>query len=482
MKNHFLLLYITLIVLCSSCAYKTTGWLSNYTPGSDKASFSYFNGKNTDTISLSAGDVLRLSYKVKVTKGRLSIYVQNGRNLVWHTDVSTIVDSTINLTAIKSGRYKITIEGQQAAGSFELSYKNLKNKKVQVTINKNIELFGLMLQLDNGPDVINSKDSVTIDNKRVPIPLWYQKTVDNYRRYKKFDSCAMMKLYRDNQAKGFYNDFFIGFLLEVDEVPFAKINAGTNNDTLLAFSPTGDLEEAKRNAGTFLTMLNDFYRQVNFDRYLNDNAVYYTQMKINVEKSLPKENFIPVMEGFYQKQFKGYYLVPSLNVPSGMGFGKMNKKTQTVYNTFGPFTLQSFNKANPDVGFDRPDHIRNLSVHEFGHSFVNPAINQIPDTLIRSTTFLYKPISETMHKFSYPSWKICLYEHFVRAGEVLIARRLGDTATANKTLNDNLKSGFIYLPAIVTELEKYAENKERYPSYGTFVPLVLEKLKQTKNL
>jgi hypothetical protein len=38
------------------------------------------------------------------------------------------------------------------------------------------------------------------------------------------------------------------------------------------------------------------------------------------------------------------------------------------------------------------------------------------------------------------------------------------------------KAGFIYLPEIVTELEKYNKDQARYPSCDDFVPLILEQL------
>ncbi len=81
-----------------------------------------------------------------------------------------------------------------------------------------------------------------------------------------------------------------------------------------------------------------------------------------------------------------------------------------------------------------------------------------------------------MSKHAYTSWMMCLYEHFVKAGEVIIARKLGKTKEAEKILQDNVKAKFIYLPTIVQELEKYDKNKSLYKSYDDFVPSIIEKL------
>lgn len=224
-------------------------------------------------------------------------------------------------------------------------------------------------------------------------------------------------------------------------------------------------------------MFNGFYKKIHFENYLNENKNYYEQIKSDVENNLPNSYFLPTMENFYQKEFNTYCLVPSLNILTSMGFGKMNRNTKTIYNAFGPFSFQTFDTKNINLGFNYPERIQGLSVHEFGHSFVNPAIDKVPKELIDSTEYLYTPIKSAMSKLSYTSWMMCLYEHYVKAGEVIIARKLGNTKEAEKLLQDNVKAKFIYLPTIVQELEKYDKNKSLYKSYDDFVPSIIEKLK-----
>ena len=72
------------------------------------------------------------------------------------------------------------------------------------------------------------------------------------------------------------------------------------------------------------------------------------------------------------------------------------------------------------------------------------------------------------------------YEHFVKAGEVIIARKLGNAKEAKKILEDNVKAKFIYLPAIVKELEEYDKNKSDYRLYDDAVPVTIERLKALK--
>ena len=477
-RTSILSLYTILVFVFASCMFHPYTWQGTNPPGHNKASFKGFSGKNTNSVEVTKGNLLLVSYNIRVTQGTLLFSIENKGNKLFQKSFSAQADSAeLKFSANETGVYKIAVQGKNATGSFDINYKAEAPKKIAVKTNKYIELFGLMLQLDNGPDFLGNNDTVLIDNKKVTWRNWYALAVKNYLRYKQFDSCTMMTAYRRLLSRGLYNDFFVGFLLQVDEVPFAKINAGTDKETIMAFSKKGDVEEAKKNAAEFLDSFNSFYKETNFENYLNENKNYYELIKADVEKNLPNEYFLPTMENFYQKQFNAYCLVPSLNILTSMGFGKMNRNTQTIYNTFGPFSFQVFDSKNLDLGFDFPERICGLSVHEFGHSFVNPAIDKVPKVLIDSTEYLFTPIKSAMSKLAYPAWKMCLYEHFVKAGEVIIARKLGDTKQAEKILQDNVKAKFIYLPTIVEELEKYDKNKNVYKSYDDFVPLVIEKLK-----
>jgi hypothetical protein len=356
---------------------------------------------------------------------------------------------------------------------------SVKQKTIQVTLNKNLELFGLMMQLDLGPDLASSTDSVIIENKKSTWRDWYLLAWKNYQRYKAFDSCAMMHLYRQQLAKGFYNDFFVGFLEQVDEVPFARLRKDTDTGFIIPFSSKGDINEARQNADAFLHAFNEFYLQIHFDKHLDENKQYYNQVIRDVKKYLPDASFIPAMESFYNKSFNTYYLIPVLNIPTSMGFGKLNKITGTIYNAFGPFSFQSFDPQRLQLGFDFPDRIRELSVHEFGHSFVNPAIDKLPTGLVKGTEYLYLPIKEEMSKKAYTSWTICLYEHFVRAGEVIIARKGGHPDEAEKILKDNAKGKFVYLAFIVKELTVFDKNPDPNKSYDEFVVTALRHLQET---
>jgi len=83
-----------------------------------------------------------------------------------------------------------------------------------------------------------------------------------------------------------------------------------------------------------------------------------------------------------------------------------------------------------------------------------------------------------MSEQGYNQWKICLYEHFNRANEVIIARHLGDEVKANELLKDNIENrSFIYIPQIIEKLEFWYNNEFLDITYEQKVNEIISELK-----
>src|SRR5690606_35716275 len=107
----------------------------------------------------------------------------------------------------------------------------------------------------------------------------------------------------------------------------------------------------------FLEALNQFYIETGFEAYLEEKENQYQRVINDVAGNLPPASFVPVMEDLYQKEFNRYCLIPSLTIPTSMGFGKLHEKAGAIYNIFGPFSFQSPEQDPPDSGFNFPDKI-----------------------------------------------------------------------------------------------------------------------------
>lgn len=253
-------------------------------------------------------------------------------------------------------------------------------------------------------------------------------------------------------------------LMSVNNIPDAVLPNGIAKDKIIGFATYNDSTEAASEATAFLSALNRFYKTISFDTYFRSSGKYYKQAMQEIKSALPVPGSIAMMEKFYGKRFETYTLLPSLTIPSGMAFGVNIKSDRGVeiYNLFGPFDVPGLD-SNISLGFNKPQHLLELSIHEFGHSFVNPVVNHLPDPLISSKRSLFNPIAAAMDNQGYPDWNSCVTEHFVRAGEVIVARKMGRIKEADDLLKNYIETRkFIYLPRIIPVLESAVSNGKTY--------------------
>src|SRR5688572_76286 len=337
------------------------------------------------------------------------------------------------------------------------SNNNYTNEKLRVEVNRNVELLGLAYFLGFEGVDIESK-TVEIGGKKIPKKDWHNYGFYIYGKYKSFATS-------ENLGKAFtvadhlWLDYIISLLLQVENFPNAKLKESTDQSYYINFSKTKDIPEATRNVTIFLNGLNDFYKEINFENYFIETKAFYEKVINEVRSGLPKQDFIRAMEDFYKNKFDGYVLVPSLTIPKGMGFGPRmtTGKSTRVFNVFGAFDTQEFlNAKELKMGFTNQNRLRELSVHEFGHSFVNPTVDKLPGEIFSETEKLFEPLKSAMSDQGYNTWKVCLYEHFVRAGEIMIAEKLGDKDGARRLQTEyEQERKFKYIPAILVELKKF---------------------------
>lgn len=357
------------------------------------------------------------------------------------------------------------------------SKNDLAKGAMDVHFSKNIEFLGFTFFLGSMGSRINPEEEIF--NGQVKLKDWYAHDLALYQKYKSFQGSENL-----NKATEFIErtdgaDLSLLFL-QLEDFPNAKAHNEITDDLWSRYSASGDTEEGKRNAVNFMEALNRFYREVDFDQYFRENKNKYEHALRQIKEGLPDDSFIPAMEAFYNSRFDQYTLIPSLTIPTGMGFGtKQEQKDKTIiYNVFGPLGAQFFsNDSSIDMGFGDNRRLRELSTHEFGHSFVNRAIEQLPEETIEAGRSLFAPIKSAMEDQSYLSWEVCLGEHFVRAGEILIAQNLGKKEDAENLRKDYIENRkFIYLPVILGELEKY--NKSKQISYQEAVIRAMDRLNE----
>ena len=324
---------------------------------------------------------------------------------------------------------------------------------LKIGFNKNAELLGFAYFLGYESVGIET-DTMEIGGIPIPKKEWHAYGYAFSQKFADFGRSENLQT-AFALADQLWLDTLLYLLLQLEDAPNARIPKDMDPSNYIGFSKSRDPEEALRNVTVFLEGFNAFYQEMDFDRYLEDSRVYYETAREEIVANLPHTKFIPLMEEYFSQEFNAYTLVPSLTIPKGMGFG-LNLGDYGVFNIFGAVDYQNLENVNSlSMGFANPQKLRELSIHEFGHSFVNPIVDRKAKSALKETEHLFEPIRETIYQQGYNTWEACITEHFVRGMELYISERY-DTSKAHKELFKQYvdKRQFIYIPIILEELRK----------------------------
>ncbi|WP_340065695.1 DUF4932 domain-containing protein [Ascidiimonas aurantiaca] len=323
-------------------------------------------------------------------------------------------------------------------------------EKLNVSFNQNIEFIGLVYTI-----IYENPNNPLFDDQTENWPYGQQ----ILKEYGRFGKNATLNALLPRIEYLWISDFNY-LLAHIPDFPNARLPENFNINRIIHFSQRKDPAEAKENVTFFLETMNAFYKEVQFDQYMKKNAVYYKAVVREIKKHLFLRDFITPMEAFYNFSFEKYQVIPSLTLPPGMGFATQDG-SKIAFNVISAVSTQ--NLPALQMGFDDPDALRELNIHEFAHSLLAPSFQHIPKTLMKSTEYLHEPVKTVMRKQNYLTWSATLNEHLVRAGEVLIARILNDPESEQQLLTTYKdQKDFRYLPIIIPILYENFQNRVSY--------------------
>ena len=112
--------------LLAGCAQSNLeiGMVETNLPGRWRASYATFDGTKTDRLEADAGQTLVLDAEAEVDKGNLTIEVRDPDDRVlWDLSLEQDGEESMELVLEQTGRYGIVVEGDNAGGSFNLTWE-----------------------------------------------------------------------------------------------------------------------------------------------------------------------------------------------------------------------------------------------------------------------------------------------------------------------------------------------------------------------
>ncbi len=139
--------------------------------------------------------------------------------------------------------------------------------------------------------------------------------------------------------------------------------------------------------------------------------------------------------------------------------------------------IREFGRSEDTPQFGSIYNLEQLSLHEWGHSFVNPALEKY-NRQVKALNKLFMPVKERMTRMAYPRVETFFNEQVLRAVVLLGTKELYGEFEYIRMLEVEKINGFYLTEFTVEQLNYYRENRDRYPDFVHFVPYLLEQYKQ----
>lgn len=224
----------------------------------------------------------------------------------------------------------------------------------------------------------------------------------------------------------------------------------------------------------FVSLLNQFYKNTNFQQFFNSHAGDYKKAEDEYQKTILSDFDQDWYSKFYgKKPNEDYKIILGYGNGSGnYGIKTHPKKQKEIINAV--VGMWSFDKDG-NAEFDK-NEFQPLLIHEFNHSFIN-YILEMGDNRSRlenSGKTIFKLVQEDMRPQSYTNWEIMINESLVRAS---VVRYMMDNKYSEKEIDEEISAQerrkFLWIKDLVELLGRYENDRKKYPTLESFYPEII---------
>ena len=331
-------------------------------------------------------------------------------------------------------------------------------------------------------------------HSQVQVPLIEQPTVDKriellsivFRLAEQQEySYKQFKLYTDRIEQHFEqhkNHELIQFTKSIinerelgyDAVARMSINLNENLNLLTDIRPLTEADSRwdNENIEKFILLLHRFCKDVEFDKFFNDNAELYAET-IRRFSSIYEQVDLNWYHIFFKKN-----PTETFSIIIGVGNGGSNyglsldyiNSDKKNYAIMGIWSVDSDGMPVCIINQYFP-----VLIHEFCHSFVNYLIEKNNDALRKSGEKIFQVIKNKMERQAYLSWETMSKEALVRASVIKYLKDHNfEKSNIDSLINMEKNNGFVWIEELVNELESYDNQRDKYPTLESYMPKIVE--------
>ena len=331
-----------------------------------------------------------------------------------------------------------------------------KAQSITPQVNENVELMSILSRMAGFPEY------------NMDMAGQYIKDMDNY--------------FKDNTnhpavqyMKGLRNKYGISF----DAVMSMAIHLDNRNGTLsLVEEDIPTLEKRWENVDKdeFLSYLNSFYKDTNFNEFFKAHKDLYNRGLKSYQDNVINHFDIDWYADFYGDEPQETFSVIIGFCNGGNNYGVNRQLTGKGKEVFA---IVGYYVDKEDTPMYNKEYLPTL-IHEFNHSFINHYLdeNKHPDfvkELEPAATDLFMSSRWSMAKQAYGNWETVINESLVRAAVICyMLDKEYKPEEIRKELLDQIQRNFRWMPELVSLLRNYEKKQSKYGNFENFYPKIID--------
>jgi hypothetical protein len=320
-----------------------------------------------------------------------------------------------------------------------------KDDPIQITTTISKTIGRLEICIDPRIELINIVENAkSFKEKQLREPTMQQETSNYFLVYKNHPAVEMMQ---ELKAMGFtYTKprlFILGCTNPAELKPLYPLKQTY---------PYNDWIPDEGKLAEFTQKLKDFYNDTKFGMFYHKHQVDYERLPGVVSADFEKRDYVKLLEDYFGEKKYRYVFIYSPTTPGGFGSWISSEGKTTAYSIM-------FSGYVP------------LVLHEFGHDFVNPVIDEFKDEINQYENLL-PPIQKDLPS-CYNNWLTVVNEHIIRAFTARVETILDGEEAGKRALDNEVSNGFKYVIPIYELLKEYEANRDKYPDFRRFFPRII---------
>jgi len=219
----------------------------------------------------------------------------------------------------------------------------------------------------------------------------------------------------------------------------------------------------------FAALAGDFARESNFGEFADESRPIYDLATLRMRELVQKE-----IEPNWFAQYFGerpnsrmQVAIGLLNGNISLGFdAKRAGQPDVLYAVMGTWL---FDEDKLPVYDQR---VTAILVHEFCHSFVDPAVVMQAANFEASGAALQPALAQHLPKMRQYYWRTLIEESLVRAAVARYLLASNGPEAAREELTQQASNGFVWIGGLYAILEEYEQSRDQFPTFELFLPRV----------